>query len=224
MKVPGKELDAATEAKRILDSVTVDDVPKLRFWRGEFWWWEKGAYREQSKDEIRARVITHLNANTFALTSRVVNDILDQTKAQSIMPAIHDAPRWLAGEKPWPADEVLAARNGLFHLPSIVDRKENWREDPTPRFFATSALDYDFDPKADRPTEWLRFLGQLWGDDPESVALLQMWMGCLIRQSERRLSSRFLSSFTCWRAVAPKPIPMRPNTNATTSMIAARRP
>jgi len=41
-------------------------------------------------------------------------------------------------------------------------------------------LDYDFDFHAGPPTEWLRFLSQLWPNDPQSIATLQEWFGyCL---------------------------------------------
>jgi hypothetical protein len=38
---------------------------------------------------------------------------------------------------------------------------------------ATVALDYDIEPNAPSPTEWLTFLEGLWPNDPESVGLLQ---------------------------------------------------
>ena len=51
---------------------------------------------------------------------------------------------------------------------------------PTPAFFSTYALDYDFDADAPSPIEWLRFLGSLWPNDPESIDTLQEFFGyCL---------------------------------------------
>ena len=51
---------------------------------------------------------------------------------------------------------------------------------PTPRFFATYALDFDFDPAAERPVEWLDFLASVWGEDQHSIDTLQEWFGyCL---------------------------------------------
>ena len=48
------------------------------------------------------------------------------------------------------------------------------------RFFTPVALDYDFDIDAGPPEHWLRFLSQLWPDDPQSIATLQEWFGyCL---------------------------------------------
>ena len=51
---------------------------------------------------------------------------------------------------------------------------------PTPRFFNAYALEYDFDPTAPPPLEWLSFLEQIWGTDTESIAALQEWFGYLL--------------------------------------------
>ena len=59
---------------------------------------------------------------------------------------------------PWPAPEILPARNALVHLPSFVKRV-CCTAPPSPRFFNAFALDYDFDPAAKPPVEWLAFLG-----------------------------------------------------------------
>jgi len=47
----------------------------------------------------------------------------------------------------------------------------------TPALFTTSALEFDYDPDPEPPDQWIKFLEQLWGDDLESVALLQEFMG-----------------------------------------------
>jgi putative DNA primase/helicase len=64
-----------------------------------------------------------------------------------------------------------------------------YRRDPTPVFFSTSSLAYEFDPAAAEPANWLTFLGskpvddgsevslQIWPDDPQSVSTLQEWFG-----------------------------------------------
>ena len=57
---------------------------------------------------------------------------------------------------------------------------------PTPRYFNTHALTYDFDPHAAAPRAWLDLLAQLWPDDPTSIDCLQEWFGYLLT-SETRL-------------------------------------
>ena len=67
-------------------------------------------------------------------------------------------------------------RESLVHLPSFVSGKP-YQVSATPRFFATSALDFDFSLDVPSPDNWYRFLEQLWCDDPESIATLQEWFG-----------------------------------------------
>jgi putative DNA primase/helicase len=89
-----------------------------------------------------------------------------------------EQPAWLDGEAPFPAAEVLVARNGLLHLPSLVAGQPSLLP-PTPAFFSANALDYAFDPTAECPG-WLQFLGALWPEDPQAIGLLQEWLGYLL--------------------------------------------
>jgi len=57
---------------------------------------------------------------------------------------------------------------------------------PTPRFFNAFSLDYDFDPDAPAPQEWLAFLDQVWEADAESVSCLQEWFGYLLTADTRQ--------------------------------------
>jgi putative DNA primase/helicase len=86
---------------------------------------------------------------------------------------------------PWPAPEILPARNALVHLPSFVKRSY-CTVPPSPRFFNAFALDYDFDPAAQSPVEWLAFLRLIWGNDSESIDCLQEWFGYLLTADTRQ--------------------------------------
>ncbi len=177
MKADARDIDPATEARGFLDSATRDGVFRLRFYRGGFCYWRHSKYVEIRPSEVRGRLITYLNTGYFKLSTAVTNNVLDQVKALSLLPFHVDQPTWI-GDKPgpWPASEVLAARNGLIHLPSLVAHTEHLHK-PTPRFFTSSALDYDFDIHAPRPVRWLEFLNQLWPDDPQNIDALQEWFG-----------------------------------------------
>ena len=91
-----------------------------------------------------------------------------------------EPPAWLAPEPDWDAADVLACKNGLVHLPSLVAGKAH-RIGPTPLFFSRNALDYGFDLNAPAPTAWLDFLANVWPKDKESIQALQEWFGyCLL--------------------------------------------
>jgi putative DNA primase/helicase len=97
------------------------------------------------------------------------------------------------------AAEIIPMRNGLVHLPSIIEMLPMHRGPsttvdlhramipPTPNFFCTYALEFDFNLDADPPVEWLRFLRSLWRDDQQSTDTLQEWFGyCLVPDTRQQ--------------------------------------
>ena len=54
-----------------------------------------------------------------------------------------------------------------------------------------TAVDFDFEPDALAPPRWLEFLGQLWGDDTESIDTLQEIFGLMLT-AETRYQKAFL--------------------------------
>ncbi len=178
----GKELalalDPASEAEAMLAADVADGLPRLRYWRTTWLRWNGSQYVEVAPAEIRARMVRWLNRNYCKLTQRITGDVVDQLKAQSVLWGNVDPPAWI-GDELWPANEVLATKNALVHLPSLVSGTECMTP-PTPRYFTTAALDYPFLPEAPRPDRWLEFLAELWCDDEASIATLQEWFGyCL---------------------------------------------
>jgi putative DNA primase/helicase len=90
-----------------------------------------------------------------------------------VMPMLGpNMPQWTHRftDDPMP-EQLLACSNGLLDLRTRELVK------PTPRLFATTAIGTSWDPKADEPTEWLKFLTSLWGDDKESPRALQQMFG-----------------------------------------------
>jgi putative DNA primase/helicase len=130
------------------------------------------------------------------VTGRLVSDVLQALASLVIVSSRHISvqpawlPAWPVGisapvdtpeqEAPtWPAEAILPAKNALVHLPSLMEGISRTAP-PTPRFFNAYALEYDFDPKAPDPLEWLSFLKEIWGADIESIAALQEWFGYLL--------------------------------------------
>ncbi len=111
----------------------------------------------------------------FESNPTTVKQALDTIRAFVHLAASTVSPSWLGGGKDRPpALELLPCKSLNLHIPSgrILA--------PTPALFTINALDFDFDPNPEPPERWIKFLEQLFGDDLESVELLQEWMGyCL---------------------------------------------
>jgi putative DNA primase/helicase len=179
-KVNAAKLDPGDEARAFLESSQLDGVFRLRFWRGTWWRWARGSYRECDAGEVRAILLRKLDTGYHHLGMTTTSNVLDHMKAHAILASERQPPAWII--KPptgWAADEVLATRSKLVHLPSLATGCD-CTTGATPRFFTTAALDFDFDPIAPRPAAWLQFLHQLWPDDAESIDTLQEWIGYLL--------------------------------------------
>jgi P4 family phage/plasmid primase-like protien len=169
-----------SEAKSLLKKFTQDGVSKLRYWLDRFWLWNDGRYEEISKNEVRAVIAQHLNENFSKIGTSEVSDTLEQVKCQSILRSRTEPPCWLAGDSGWNPNEVIATKNALIHLPSLADGCKGYLVQSTPKYFTQTAVDYEFSTERSNCPRWLGFLHSLWGEDSESIELLQDWFGyCL---------------------------------------------
>lgn len=156
---------------------------RVWFIDGQFYVWESPAYRVCTMAELRSRLgaflekclkqvsATNISPMPFQPTrddiSLIVDAIQQLTYRQSTSPS------WLDATAIDPRECVLC-RNGVLHVPTRTLRAL------TPAYFSVNAVAFAYDPDAPAPIEFLRFLDTLWPDDPESIALLQEWMGyCL---------------------------------------------
>jgi putative DNA primase/helicase len=181
-----------------------DDGRSMHWWREEWQRWNGAAYRPTPEKEVKAELcqavkeeFDRLNVEAVErwavasaqgqkvgpkptarrVTTRLVGDVHQALAGAALLPSSVEVPCWLGdGPEPFPAAEVIACRNGLVHLPSVLAGRE-CRVPGTPRFFTVNALDYDFDPSAPTPRNWIDFLSALWPDDPAPAALLQEWFG-----------------------------------------------
>jgi putative DNA primase/helicase len=190
-----------------------DGLPTVRFWRGEWYRWD-GAYHLLPEKELRAEVCRRVKAefdrlNSVAtqlwekagrvddkgkpcpapavrpVTTKKMGDVLQALTSLTVLPGSVVPPTWLRGSCDFTPAEILACRNGLIHLPSLVAGRE-YRVPLTPRFFGLNVLDYDFDEFAPSPQEWLRFLNEVWPDDPEAIETLQEVFGYLLLPDTRQ--------------------------------------
>lgn len=108
----------------------------------------------------------------FDANPTTVKAALDTIKTHVHLPVTVTPPLWLDGgaDRPDPR-EMLAFKSGSLHIPADEFYS------PTPALFTTSALEFDYDANAPAPARWRRFIDELWGEDPESIELLQDFFG-----------------------------------------------
>jgi P4 family phage/plasmid primase-like protien len=115
------------------------------------------------------------------VTTRLLADVTLALSGMTLLPGTVEQPSWLTDDEPFTPEHVLACNNTLLHLPSLADGLERCQHPLTPAFFSPNALNYDYDPAAPPPDDWLRFLDQLWPGDQQAVDTLQEWFGyCLL--------------------------------------------
>jgi putative DNA primase/helicase len=164
---------------------TEDGLRTIAAHAGRLLAWERNRYVELEDGAVRGRLhpwmhnaveyTPSLDFRPFPANPATVSAALDTVRALVHVPGATDVPCWLSGspDRP-PAVEVLPCLSASLHIPTgdVLD--------PTPDLFSFNALDFDFDPCAPAPLEWLKFLDQLWPGDPGAVELLQEWFGyCL---------------------------------------------
>jgi len=111
----------------------------------------------------------------FECNPTTVNAAMDSIRTLVHLSATVTPQDWLGTDEDRPAPhEILPCRSLSLYIPT-------GRVTPaTPALFTTNALDFDYDPDAPEPEIWLSFLDELWGDDSQSIELLQEWFGyCL---------------------------------------------
>lgn len=180
------EIDAIAEARRFHVKTEREGVPRLVYWRGTWLYWSKGAYGEVPPSEVRGQVIKHLDLGYYKIGQSHTSNVLDGLKAIALLPHRIEPPHWIGDGAPaWDSLDILACRNGLVHLPTLIAEKPDYMRPATPKLFTTAAVDYDFRPDPPRPDAWLEFLDDLWPDDPDSISALQEWFGYTLTPDTR---------------------------------------
>lgn len=122
--------------------------------------------KTNDKGETRLERVTARN--------RTVNEV--SRALLSAMPMLGpNMPQWTMrfNDDP-PPERLIACQNGLLDIKTLE------LVHPTPRLFATNALGCVWDPDAGEPVEWLSFLRSVWGDDKDSIRVLQQIFGYLL--------------------------------------------
>ncbi|MCC6910151.1 MAG: bifunctional DNA primase/polymerase [Phycisphaerales bacterium] len=111
-----------------------------------------------------------------------VKQALDSIRTHVHLPASTISPSWLDRRSDrLPALEILPCKSLSVHIPTGCILA------PTPALFTINALDFDYEPDPEPPERWIKFMEQLFGDDLESMELLQEWMGyCLTSDTSQQ--------------------------------------
>ncbi len=154
-------------------------------------WWSRPA-RKDSHGKYEEGAVPHPDYdNLMVVVEKVVprtahiREILLQLK-RDFLPDIVEAPCWLDGASGPAADELVACRNGLLHLPTggVHPHSE--------LLFSLNAVDYDYSPSAPAPGAWLEFLHDLFEDDIQAVETLQELFGYFLLPDTRQHKIGFI--------------------------------
>ena len=163
----------------------------LRHHRGDFFEWNGCAWLEVEEAGLRARLYAFLDQCKRRTAEgkllpvkpniKMVGEVFDALRAAAQLDASIEPPAWLEGEHLPPAHTLVACANALMHLPSKILVPH------TPSFFNHNALNFDYEPFAPEPRQWLDFLHQLWGDDQQAIDTLQEIFGyCLTADTSQQ--------------------------------------
>lgn len=155
------------------------DRTTLLKWRDDIYVWSYGAWRKCSKDQLSKYIYLWGEFQMMADdkpfnpdASKVKEITLASTALSSISDEVHQPS--LLGSLDINPEMAVAVQNG------IVDLRNSQIIPPSPLFFSGSCVRLDFDPNAYAPTQWLKFLNDVWEDDQESIDTLQEIFGYLL--------------------------------------------
>jgi len=181
-------LDHVLSARKISD-IILNKPREGYFYRGAFWLFCRGSFRTIPDEFIRGKIWITLEESDRVIeiesgkSKRIpvkpkqsqVNSILSAMKAVCAIDDSQDPPFWLPGAPPELAAlsprDFISVANGLLHVPTT-------RLYPhTPTYFNLYASDIRYDPGAPRPSQWHKFLDELFIADIEAKNTLQEWFG-----------------------------------------------
>jgi putative DNA primase/helicase len=173
------------------------DGRMLHCYAGMLLTWENNRYVEIEDNAIGNRLQRWLHEAMKYVFDRKTNKLelvdfdsnpgtvkaaLDTIRTYTHLSASVPTPSWLVADSARPrAEEILPCRTLNLHIPTGKAMPA------TPGLFTTAALAFDYDAQAPLPTNWLRFLQEIWDQDQQSIDLLQEWFGyCLTADTQQQ--------------------------------------
>ncbi len=159
----------------------------LRWWRDEYYLYERGTYRRLPDGELKAQLAGYLHSADVLVSSHVVNAVLLCLHHIAAIDGQVELNSWLDAAN---GAEVVVAANGNVSLTDPDPNTGMPRLLPhTSMYFSMARLPYEYHPDADC-TRWKTFVADVMQDDEEYMLLLQQWAGYLFRRDLRE--HRFL--------------------------------
>jgi len=150
------------------------------FWQGEFWRWNGVCYELVPEAKINDEVYAFLARAMVWSGDVTVPYKLQPVDAEKLIKCLKSAlsfdakvapPCWLVKRDGTPdARNMIVFRNGL------VDVMTGKREPLTPKFWAQSAIDFEYDP-GKGCERWVRFLEEVFPGDAQSQQFVEEWLG-----------------------------------------------
>jgi putative DNA primase/helicase len=162
---------------------------RLLYHGGTFYEWMGPCWSEVEDGALRGQLyeffaeMAYLDAQgalqPFAPTRHKVADLVDALGALTHLPRATVPPAWLDPTAERVAPELVSCANGILHVPSRQLHPHS------PLLYVHHNVPFDFAPDAPEPKRWLAFLDELWPDDPDAVAALQMMYGYVLSGATR---------------------------------------
>jgi putative DNA primase/helicase len=129
------------------------------------------------KHPIREKgVIVDYEIRPWSPDKRKVANVLEAMEAIGHLSTDIDPPSWidLHSAAETAAGQVISCTNGLLDLSTRTVH------DHTPALFNVVSVPFDYQADVPDPVAWLEFLASVWPDDPDSIALLQEYIGYVL--------------------------------------------
>jgi putative DNA primase/helicase len=165
----------------------------LLAWRGGFTRWQTTHWSELDTAELRSDIYDVLGEVDYKHPIRekgitVAHEIRpwspDKHKVANVIEAMAaighlstdiDPPSWTGVHSAnTPAAQMISCQNGLLDLSTRTLNNH------TPAFFDVVSVPFDYQQDAAEPITWIEFLASVWPDEPDSIALLQEYVGYVL--------------------------------------------
>ena len=175
------------------------DHPTILYWRDTWWIWRRAQWECLNADTEIRNAITLVAEREFELlwhkqlaafyknnpdpkpedapslkpvTQSFIANVMGSLQAHNRLEAA-EQPCWVGeAPAPFPSNLTVPTRTALVNIMSGT------HVDITPRFFSPYRLDFDYQPDAPEPAEWLKFLRSVY--DADAIMALQEWFGYCI--------------------------------------------